>query len=216
MKLVLGLVSLTMVMFLFERMRADLVALVVLVLLGLTGLVALRGPVQRLLRQRGDQRHRDDDPGRRTGPHRRAQPARRLAAAARARRRAAPAAADHGRCRPQFVLHAEPVGDGAVPAGRLAPVLAHGLVAVAPAAADRRCHRDGRRADDGRQLAADPAQRPVGRRQRQPALRRRDARAAAHVRAAADRPGAARRAACCISSSSATSCCARTTSPTRA
>ena len=40
MKLVLGLVSLTMVMFLFERVRADLVALVVLVLLGLTGLVA--------------------------------------------------------------------------------------------------------------------------------------------------------------------------------
>ncbi|MGI8560492.1 MAG: SLC13 family permease [Luteimonas sp.] len=40
MKLVLGLVSLTMVLFLFERVRADLVALVVLVLLGLTGLVA--------------------------------------------------------------------------------------------------------------------------------------------------------------------------------
>ena len=40
MKLVLGLVSLTMVLFLFERVRADLVALVVLVVLGLTGLVA--------------------------------------------------------------------------------------------------------------------------------------------------------------------------------
>lgn len=40
MKLVLGLVGFTMVMFLFERIRADLVALVVLVLLGLTGLVA--------------------------------------------------------------------------------------------------------------------------------------------------------------------------------
>lgn len=40
MKLVLGLVSLTMALFLFERVRADLVALVVLVLLGLTGLVA--------------------------------------------------------------------------------------------------------------------------------------------------------------------------------
>src|SRR5688500_15913180 len=39
MKLVLGLVALTMVMFLFERVRPDLVALVVLVLLGLTGLV---------------------------------------------------------------------------------------------------------------------------------------------------------------------------------
>ena len=39
MKLVLGLVGLTMVLFLFERIRADVVALVVLVLLGLTGLV---------------------------------------------------------------------------------------------------------------------------------------------------------------------------------
>lgn len=40
MKLVLGLVGLTMVLFLFDRIRADVVALVVLVLLGLTGLVA--------------------------------------------------------------------------------------------------------------------------------------------------------------------------------
>jgi di/tricarboxylate transporter len=40
MKLVLGLVGMTMVLFLFERVRADLVALVVLVMLGLTGLVA--------------------------------------------------------------------------------------------------------------------------------------------------------------------------------
>ena len=40
MKLVLGLVALTMALFMFERVRADLVALVVLVLLGLTGLVA--------------------------------------------------------------------------------------------------------------------------------------------------------------------------------
>ena len=40
MKLVLALVMLTMVLFMFERLRADLVALVVLVLLGLTGLVA--------------------------------------------------------------------------------------------------------------------------------------------------------------------------------
>ncbi|KGM57385.1 potassium transporter TrkA [Lysobacter arseniciresistens ZS79] len=40
MKLVLGLVGFTMVMFLFERIRADVVALVVLVLLGLSGLVA--------------------------------------------------------------------------------------------------------------------------------------------------------------------------------
>ncbi|KAF1719412.1 SLC13 family permease [Pseudoxanthomonas wuyuanensis] len=40
MKLVLGLVGFTMAMFLFERIRADLVALVVLVVLGLTGLIA--------------------------------------------------------------------------------------------------------------------------------------------------------------------------------
>src|SRR3546814_7010467 len=40
MKLVLGLVGFTMAMFMFERIRADVVALVVLVLLGLTGLVA--------------------------------------------------------------------------------------------------------------------------------------------------------------------------------
>ncbi len=40
MKLVLGLVGMTMVLFLFDRIRADVVALVVLVLLGLTGLVA--------------------------------------------------------------------------------------------------------------------------------------------------------------------------------
>jgi di/tricarboxylate transporter len=39
MKIVLGLVVLTMVLFLFQRVRADLVALVVLVMLGLTGLV---------------------------------------------------------------------------------------------------------------------------------------------------------------------------------
>ena len=40
MKIVLGLVALTMVLFLFQRVRADLVALVMLVLLGLTGQVA--------------------------------------------------------------------------------------------------------------------------------------------------------------------------------
>ena len=40
MKIVLGLVSLTMVLFVFQRVRADLVALVILVLLGLTGQVA--------------------------------------------------------------------------------------------------------------------------------------------------------------------------------
>ncbi|KAF1711336.1 SLC13 family permease [Pseudoxanthomonas kalamensis DSM 18571] len=40
MKLVLGLVVFTMAMFVFERIRADLVALVVLVVLGITGLIA--------------------------------------------------------------------------------------------------------------------------------------------------------------------------------
>ncbi|MFT4247344.1 MAG: SLC13 family permease [Pseudomonas sp.] len=40
MKLVLGLVGFTMAMFLFERIRADVVALIVLVVLGITGLVA--------------------------------------------------------------------------------------------------------------------------------------------------------------------------------
>jgi len=40
MQLVLGLTVMTMVLFLFERLRPDVVALVVLVLLGLTGLVA--------------------------------------------------------------------------------------------------------------------------------------------------------------------------------
>ena len=40
MRLVLGLVGFTMAMFLFDRIRADLVALVVLVVLGVTGLVA--------------------------------------------------------------------------------------------------------------------------------------------------------------------------------
>ncbi|KRG37430.1 potassium transporter TrkA [Stenotrophomonas pictorum JCM 9942] len=40
MKLVLGLVGFTMAMFLFERIRADVVALVVMVVLGVTGLIA--------------------------------------------------------------------------------------------------------------------------------------------------------------------------------
>jgi len=39
MKIVLGLVALTMLLFMFQRVRADLVALVVLVVLGLTGLI---------------------------------------------------------------------------------------------------------------------------------------------------------------------------------
>ena len=97
MKLVLGLVGFTMAMFLFERIRADVVALVVLVLLGLTGLVApeelfngfsgnaVMSIIATMILGAGP------------GPHRRAQPPRRLAAAARARRRTAPAAADHRR-----------------------------------------------------------------------------------------------------------------------
>jgi di/tricarboxylate transporter len=40
MKLVLGLVGFTMAMFLFERIRADVVAMIVLVVLGITGLIA--------------------------------------------------------------------------------------------------------------------------------------------------------------------------------
>src|SRR5690606_35021383 len=40
MKLVLGLVGFTMAMFLFERIRADVVAVVVMVVLGVTGLIA--------------------------------------------------------------------------------------------------------------------------------------------------------------------------------
>ena len=50
-----------------------------------------------------------------------------------------------------------------------------GVVAVAPAAADRRGDRDGRRPDHGRQFAADPAQRPDRVGQPQPAFGRGDA-----------------------------------------
>ena len=69
--------------------------------------------------------------------------------------------------------------------------------------------RDGRRADHGRQLAADPAQRPAGRRP----TRNLPSGAATleplhDVRAAADRPRAAGRRRCCTSASSATSGCA--------
>ncbi len=39
MKLVLGLVGFTMAMFVWERIRADVVALIVLVVLGTTGLI---------------------------------------------------------------------------------------------------------------------------------------------------------------------------------
>ena len=54
---------------------------------------------------------------------------------------------DSRHCRAQLQLHAEPVGDGAVPAGGVAAVLAHRPAAVAAAAADRCGDRDGRRAD---------------------------------------------------------------------
>ncbi len=50
MKLVLGLVGFTMAMFLFERIRADVVALVVLVVLGVTGPDRAGGDLRRLLR----------------------------------------------------------------------------------------------------------------------------------------------------------------------
>ena len=164
MKLVLGLVGFTMVMFLFERIRADLVALVVLVMLGLTGLVApeelfdgfsgnaVISVIATMILGAGLDR---------TGA------LNRLAGWLLRRAHGVEQRLlllHLGGRRPQLLVHAEPVGDGAVPAGRLAPVLAHRPAAVAPAAADGRRHRDGRRADHGRQLAADPAQRPAGRR----------------------------------------------------
>ena len=76
MVLVLGLMVFTMAMFMFERIRADVTALVVLVVLGLTGLVPASDHVLRLLRQRRDQHHRHHDPRRRARSHRRAQPPR--------------------------------------------------------------------------------------------------------------------------------------------
>ena len=97
MKLVLGLVGFTMVMFLFERIRADVVALVVLVLLGLTGLVAPEELFDGFSGNAVISIIATMILGAGPGPHRRAQPPRRLAAAARARHRAAPAAADHAR-----------------------------------------------------------------------------------------------------------------------
>ena len=52
----------TMAMFLFERVRADVVALVVLVALGLTGLVAGETCSAGFLGNAGDERHRHHDP----------------------------------------------------------------------------------------------------------------------------------------------------------
>ena len=161
-----------MVMFLFERVRADLVALVVLVLLGLTGLVASEdlfngfsgnaviSVIATMILGAGLDR---------TGALNRL--------AAWLLRRA------HGVEQRLLLLTTAVAGlnssfmqNPSVMALYM-PVASRlssrtGPVAVAPAAADRRGDRDGRRADDGRQLAADPAQRPAGRGQRQPALGR--------------------------------------------
>jgi hypothetical protein len=187
MQLVLGLTVLTMLLFLFERLRADVVALVVLVLLGLTGLVApedlfngfsgnaVISLIATMILGAGLDR---------TGALNRL--------AAWLLRRA------HGVERRlllltsaiagiKFVGDAEPVGDGAVPAGGLALSSRTGLTLVAPADADRGRDHDGRRLDHGRQLAADSAQRFIGLGQRQPALGPDHTQAAADVRAAADR-----------------------------
>ena len=85
-----------------------------------------------------------------------------------------------------------------------------GLSLAAPAAADGRGDRDGRRADHGRQLAADPAQRPAGVGQRQPALGRGHAGTAARCSRRCRSASRCWRLGCCISASSAASCCART------
>ena len=113
MKLVLGLVGFTMAMFLFERIRADVVALVVLVVLGLTGLVApeelfggfsgnaVMSIIATMILGAGLDR---------TGA------LNRLATWLLRRgawRRTAPADDDQRHRRAQFQLHAEPVGDGA-------------------------------------------------------------------------------------------------------
>src|SRR3546814_6576267 len=107
------------------------------------------------------------------------------------RRRAAAAAAVFGGRRPQFLVHAEHLGDRALPADRLAPVGADRRETVAAADAGVGFDHHGRWPDHGRQLAADPAQRPAGRGQRQPAFGRGHAGTAADVRAAADRPAPA-------------------------
>ena len=124
MKIVLGLVGLTMLLFLFQRVRADLVALVVLVMLGLTGLVqpedlfngfssnAVISVIATMIWAWA-------------GPHRRAQPPGGTSCCG------ARAASNSGCCcslghhPAQLLGDAEPVGDGAVPAGDVAAVLAH-------------------------------------------------------------------------------------------
>ena len=173
MKLVLGLVGFTMVMFLFERIRADVVALVVLVVLGLTGLVraartssaasprdAVMNVIATMILGAGLDR---------TGALNRL--------AGWLLRRA------HGVEQRLLLLTSAVAGlnssfmqNPSVMALYL-PVASRlsartGLQPVAPAAADGGGDRHGRRPDHGRQLAADPAQRPAGVGQRQPAVGR--------------------------------------------
>ncbi len=100
---------------------------------------------------------------------------------------------DVGGGRTDVRLHAEPVRDRPVPAGGLAPVGAHRRGPFAPAVADGGRDRHGRRPDHGRQLAVAHAQRPGAVGEPQPAQRRGFARALPDVPAAADRHRAADR-----------------------
>jgi hypothetical protein len=210
MELVLGLVVFTMVMFLFERIRADVVALVVLVVLGLTGLVpredlfggfsgsAVMSIIATMILGAGLDR---------TGAlNRLAGWLLRRAHGVESRLLLYTTAC----CRHHQFDHAEPVGDVAVPAGGVAAVVAHRPDPVADAAAAGGGDRDGRRADHGRQFAADPAQRPAGRGQRQPALRRGLAGTAATCSRRCRSASPCWRHRWRISISSAASCCART------
>src|SRR3546814_11648747 len=115
-----------------------------------------------LLVARCDECDRDDDPGHGAGPYRRAQSPGRLAAAAFERRRAAAAAAVFGGRRPQFLVHAEHLGDRAFPADRLAPVGADRRDPVTAADAGVGCEPHGRWPDHGRQLPPYPATPPAG------------------------------------------------------
>jgi hypothetical protein len=135
MALVLGLVAFTMTMFMFERIRSDATALVVLIALGVLGLVpanelflgfsgnAVISIIATMILGAGLDH---------TGA------LNRLAAWLLRRSKGVegpPDPVDLGDRRTDVRLHAEPVGDGAVPAGRLAPVRAHRRDAVATAAA---------------------------------------------------------------------------------
>jgi hypothetical protein len=135
MELVLGLVGFTMAMFLFERVRADVVALVVLVVLGLTGLVpredlfggfagnAVMSIIATMILGAGLDR---------TGALNRL--AGWLLRRANGVEIAPVAVHQRGGGRDQLG-DAEPGGDVAVPAGRLSAVLAHRPDPVAHAAA---------------------------------------------------------------------------------